>query len=226
MRRGQRPCIQSPWLSCVDHRAGFCIYNCAPLPFFAACVPKSCLLCSFAGGQRMQWPVRLFLAALVCAAAGCHPAFQGGTLRKIRGPLFTTNYFGHFQELDLNKEGSYVAVFRGFPSSHAYLDLMLIGRASVDREFLLQLTTEVVMELDKANGTPVCRAAGRLGQHVWGSHAWALNPGWEQGSFSHAGCHLLKLRREELYTLKITVKGANEALGPLRVYPLLWTPHD
>jgi hypothetical protein len=163
---------------------------------------------------------------LLCAAAGCHPAFQGGPLRKIRGPLFNANYFGHLQELDLNKEGSYAAVFRGFPSSHAYLDLMLIGQERVDREFLRQLTTEVRMELDKADGTPVCTAAGRLGQHIWGSNAWNLNTGWGESSFSHSECHLLKLRREELYTLKITVKGANEALGPLRVYPLLWTPHD
>lgn len=174
----------------------------------------------------MRWSGRLFLTSLLCVAAGCHPVFQGGTLRKIKGPLFNTNYFGHLQELDLNKEGSYAAVFRGFPSSHAYLDLVLIGQARVDREFLRQLTTEVGMELDKADGTPVCRATGRLGQHIWGNHAWDLNPGSTEASFSHAGCHLLKLRRQELYTLKITVKGAKEALGPLRVYPLLWTPHD
>ena len=174
----------------------------------------------------MRWPVRLFLAGLLCAAAGCHPAFQGGTLRKTTGPLFSTNYFAHLQELDLNKEGSYAAVFRGFPSSHAYLDLMLIKPASVDTKFLRQLTTEVGMELDKSDGTPVCRAVGRLGQHIWGEHAWTLNPGWEEASFWHSKCHLLKLRRDELYTLKITVKDANEALGPLRVYPLLWTPHD
>ena len=199
---------------------------CHPVPFFVVCVPKSCLLCSFAGGIRMRWPVRLFLAGLLCAAAGCHPAFQGGTLHKIRGPLFSTSYFGHLQDLDLNKEGNYAALFRGFPSSHAYLDLMLIGQSRVDRGFLRQLTTEVGMELDKSDGTPVCKAAGRLGQHIWGNRAWNLNQGWEEASFSHADCYLLKLRREELYTLKITVKGANKALGPLRVYPLLWTPHD
>jgi len=174
----------------------------------------------------MRWPVTLFLAGVLCAAAGCHPAFQGGTLRTMKGPLFTRNYFAHFQEVDLNKDSSYAAVFRGFPSSHAYLDLMLIGQSRVDREFLRQLTTEVGMELDKSDGTPVCKAVGRLGRYVWGNHAWDFSPGWEEASFSHADCHLLKLRREETYTLKITVKGANEALGPLRVYPLLWTPHD
>jgi hypothetical protein len=174
----------------------------------------------------MRRSCTLFLAALLCAAAGCHPAFQGGTLRKSRGSFFSTNYFGHLQELDLNKDGSYAVVFRGFPSSQAYLDLMLVGQARVEEEFLRQLTTEVRMELDKADGAPVCRGAGRLGQHIWGSNAWNLNRGWEETSFSHSACHLLKLRQEETYTLKITVKGANEALGPLRVYPLLWTPHD
>jgi hypothetical protein len=174
----------------------------------------------------MRRSCTLFLVGLLCAAVGCHPAFQGGTLRKSRGPFFNTNYFGRLQELDLNKEGSYAAVFRGFPSSHAYLDLMLVGQTRVDREFLRQLTTEVRMELDKADGTPVCRAAGRLDQNIWGSSAWNLSTGWEETSFSHPACHLLKLRREKVYTLKITVQGANEALGSLRVYPLLWTPHD
>jgi len=174
----------------------------------------------------MRWSGRLFLACLLCTAAGCYPAFQGGTLRKITGPLFTTNYFAHFQELDLNKDSNYAAVFQGFPSSHAYLDLMLIKPASVDTKFLRQLTTEVGMELDKSDGTPICSGGGRLGQNIWGNHAWIFNPGSEEASFSYPGCQLLKLRREETYTLKITVKGANEALGPVQVYPLLWTPHD
>jgi len=82
------------------------------------------------------------------------------------------------------------------------------------------------VELDKADGVTICRAVGRLGQHIWGNNAWQWSPGSEEASFSHSGCHLLKLRRNETYTLKIKVTGANEALGPLRVYPLLWTPHD
>jgi len=169
---------------------------------------------------------RLFLVGLLCAAAGCHPAFQGGMLRTMKGPLFTRYYFAHFQELDLNKDSSYVAVFRGFPSSHAYFDLMLIKPASVDTKFLRQLTTEVGMELDKSDGTPICNGVGRLDQNIWGDHAWIFNPGSKEASFSYPECNLLKLRWEETYKLKITVKGANEALGPLQVYPLLWTPHD
>jgi len=82
------------------------------------------------------------------------------------------------------------------------------------------------MELDKSDGTPICNGVGRLDQNIWGDHAWIFNPGSKEASFSYPECNLLKLRWEETYKLKITVKGANEALGPLQVYPLLWTPHD
>jgi hypothetical protein len=179
--------------------------------------------------RTMKSLCSLLLAASLCLSTGClsHPAFQGGRLHKSRAIFFSTIYLAEFQELDLNKDGQYSIVFRGFPASPVYLDLNLVGRTGRDREFLRRFTSEVAMELDKADGVSVCKAAGKLNQHQGiGDHFWVLASAVDEARFWNSDCSWLKIRRDQAYTLKITVRGSNPALGPLRAHPILWTPHD
>jgi hypothetical protein len=166
----------------------------------------------------------LLLAFALCFCPGCHPGFQGGRLTKWRGPFFSTNYFAEFQELDLNHDGRYTITFSGFPRSPAYLDLSLV--MGNDEKFIRQFTSEITMELNNADGTPVCTATGKLNQHQGGDHTWILARGGEEASFWNSDCLWLKIRRDQAYTLKIAVRGSNPALGPLRARPIIWTPHD
>lgn len=170
---------------------------------------------------------RFILGSTFCFLAGCltHTAFQGGELKKSRGPFFSSLYLAKFQELDLNKDGQYAIVFRGFPASPAFLDLDLVGRTSGDEEFLRRFTSEITMELDRADGTSVCKATGKLNQHKGvGDHYWVLAESVDSASFWNSDCLELKIRRDRSYTLKIAVAGATEALGPLRARPQLYTP--
>src|SRR5215471_16099888 len=125
----------------------------------------------------MNWFGRLLLTSCLFPSLGClgHPAFQGGQLYKSRGLFFSTNYLAEFQELDLNQDGQYSIAFRDFPSSPVYLDINLVGRTSRDLEFIQRFSSQVAMELDRADGVSVCRAAGKLNQHQGvGNHIWVL----------------------------------------------------
>lgn len=172
--------------------------------------------------KRLAAPV----LAICCFCVGCHPPFQGGRLKKWRGPFFTTNYFAALQELDLNQDGQYQTTFSGFPGSPVYLDLALLAGNSTTYS-LRQFRSHVTMELDKADGTPVCIATGELDQHRGvGNHIWVLASGGGEARFWNSDCSWLKIRRDQAYTLKIVVRGSNLALGTLRVRPIIWTPHD
>jgi hypothetical protein len=158
-------------------------------------------------------------------ALGCHPAFQGGKLSKWRGPFFSTNYLAEFQELDLNKDGRYEITFRSFLASPVYLDLDLV--VGNNDKFIRQFTSDVTMELNSADGSPVCKAAGQLNQHQGvGDHFWVLAYGGDEARFWNSDCEWLKIRRDQAYTLKVAVRGSNSALGPLLARPIIWTPHD
>ena len=167
-----------------------------------------------------------FVAGCFCFCVGCHPPFQGGRLTKWRGPFFTTNYFAELQELDLNQDGRYQVTFNGFPGSPIYLDLQPLAGNSAGEDFLRQFKSQVTMELDKADGTPVCTATGTLNQgRGIADHFWVLAYGGE-AYFWNSDCSWLKIRRDKAYVLKIAVRGSNPALGPLLARPIIWTPHD
>ena len=178
----------------------------------------------------MKWSCLVpFTAVSLVFTVGClgQPAFQGGQLHKIRGPFFSTNYLAEFRELDLNKDGQYEVTFRGFPRSPVYLDLNLVGRTGRDREFLRRFTSEVAVELNKPDGVPVCKAAGRLNQHQGiGDRIWVLASAVDEARLWNSDCSLLTIRREQAYVLRITVRNSKPALGSLLAQPILWTPHD
>jgi hypothetical protein len=158
---------------------------------------------------------------------GClsHTAFQGGKLTRSRGPFFTSLYLAEFQELDLNKNGDYIMAFRGFPSGSALLDIDLIGRSIRDEALVERSISRVTLELDKEDGGHVCKAAGLLNQ-IRGiqDHHWVLAASADSLSLWNPDCVELKLRRSRAYTLKIRVEGANQASGPLKARPRLYTP--
>lgn len=169
----------------------------------------------------------LLIAGSFCFLAGClsHTAFQGGQLTKIRVARFASDYLAQFPELDLNKNGYYAAVFRGFPSSPAaYLDLGVIDRNSGNKEPLTRFTSEIVMELDGEKGGQICRATGKLNQ-IKGvvRHHWILSTSVDSASFWNSDCQGLKIQRNQSYTLKVTVTAATEGLGPTLARPRLYT---
>ena len=177
----------------------------------------------------IKWFGRCFLGGCLCYSIGClsHTAFHGGQLSKSRGPFFSSIYLAQFPELDLNKNGQYAIVFQGFPASPVFLDMDLVGRKSGDEEFVRRFTSEITMELDRADGTSVCKASGKLNQHKHvGEQYWVLAESVDSASFWNSDCLWLKIRRDEGYALKITVRDSTETLGPLRARPRLWTPHD
>ncbi len=175
--------------------------------------------------NRMKQLIASVLA--VCLCIGCHPAFQGGRLTKWRGPFFSTNYFAEFQELDLNRDGQYQIAFSGFPGSSVYLDLDLLAGNAAGEDFLRQFKSDVTMELDNADGTPICAATGKLNQHQGiGNHFWVLARGGDEARFWNSDCSWLKIRRDKAYILKIAVRGSKPALGPFWARPIIWTPHD
>jgi hypothetical protein len=175
----------------------------------------------------MKWFGGLLLAGSLCFFPGClrHTAFQGGQLTKSRGPFFSSLYLAQFQALDLNKNGQYATVFRDFPASPAFLDLDLVGRVFGDKEPVTRFTSEITMELDKEDGSQVCKATGKLNE-IKGvkDHHWVLASSGNSASLWNSDCLWLRIRRDQPYTLKITVTGATEALGALRAQPRLYTP--
>lgn len=173
--------------------------------------------------------LRLIAVACLCFSVGClsHAEFQGGRLTKWRGPFFSANYFANFREFDLNQDGQYQITFSGFPGSPVYLNLELLAGNAAGEDFLRQFKSDVTMELDNADGTPICEATGKLNQHQGvGNHFWVLTHGGNEARFWNSDCSWLKIRRDQAYTLKITVRGSAPALGALRAQPILWTPHD
>jgi hypothetical protein len=175
----------------------------------------------------MKWVSRFVLAGSFCFFTGCvsHTAFQGGQLTKSRGPLLSSLYLAELRELDLNKNGQYTAVFRGFPASPAWLDVDLIGRTIRNEESLRRFTSTITMELGKQGASNVCKATGKLNE-IKGvrDHYWVLALSGDSATFWNSDCRGLKTRRNQSYVLKITVHGATEALGPLRARPRLYTP--
>ena len=161
---------------------------------------------------------RLLLAGSLCFVSGClgHTAFRGGQLTKIRVARFFNDYLAEFPELDLNKNGYYTAVFRGFPSSPAaYLDLGIIDSNSGDKESLTRFTSEIAMELHgEKGGHMICRATGKLNR-IKGvvDHHWILSTSVDSASFRNSDCQGLRIQRNESYTLKITITAATEGLG-------------
>jgi hypothetical protein len=172
---------------------------------------------------------RFVIAACLCFTAGClsHIPFQGGQLHKSRGLFFSTIYLADFQELDLNKDGQYEITFRGFPDSPVFVDLEVVGPTAGEEKLLRQFTPDITLELNEAHGTPVCKATGKLNQHYGVvDHNWVLAPNRGSGYFWNSDCLWLKIRRDQAYMLRITVRAATETLGSLRARPRLWTPHD
>lgn len=152
-------------------------------------------------------------------------AFQGGQLTRSRGPFFSSLYLAQFQELDLNKNGQYTIAFRGFPASPASLDIDLVGRTGRDRESVARFNSQIAMELDAEDRSQVCKASGKLNEiRGVGDHHWVLASSMNSASFWNSDCLWLKIRKRQSYTLKITIAGATEALGPLWARPRLSTP--
>jgi hypothetical protein len=175
-------------------------------------------------GRSYWW----FLAAsslLVLVSCVSHGAFQGGQLTKSSlGRFLGSEYCVQFQELDLNKNGQYSIAFRGFPDSRAWFDFGLVGRTSRDHESVARFTSQITVELDRAHGSRICKATGKLNEIKGaGLHDWRLDAR-DSSSFANADCLWLKLRRNQPHTLKITVAGATEALGSLLARPRLYTP--
>jgi len=168
---------------------------------------------------------RFLLAGFLCSLAGClsHTAFQGGQLTKSRGPFFSSLYLAEFGELDLNKNGQYATVFRGFPASAALLGLELVGRTSSDEESVRRFTSEITMELDTEDGSHVCEATGKVNEtHDVRDHYWVMALSGDSASFWNSDCAWVRIRRDQSYVLKITVQGATE-VGPLWARPQLYT---
>jgi hypothetical protein len=158
---------------------------------------------------------RLILAGSLCFVSGClsHTAFQGGQLDV--GPYLSfPRYVANFPELDLNKNGRYSAVFRGFPGSPASLSMNVVGRTGKDHEWLARFTPEVTMELVGEDGRQICKVGGRLNH-------WNLNYSKDTADYRHGNCDWGKIHRNRFYTLKIKVEGAKEELGVLMVRPRL-----
>ncbi|SRR6266700_3189018 len=175
----------------------------------------------------MKWFGGLLLAGCLCSLAGClsHTTFQGGQLTKSRGPFLSSLYLAEFRELDLNENGQYATVFRGFPTSSAFMDLDLVGQTIRDEESLTRFTSEITVELDKDDGSQVCKATGKLNAIKGvGDYRWVLALSGSSASFWNSDCLWLKIRRDQSYALKITVTGTTRALGSLRARPRLYTP--
>jgi hypothetical protein len=170
----------------------------------------------------------LLVAGSIFLYSGCarHTAFQGGELTKTSlGWFLGPEYFANFQEVDLNKNGRYLMVFRRFPDSRAWLDLGLIGLTSRDEESLAPFTSEITMELKTEDGSQVCKATGKLNEIKGaGFHHWRLDGSRNSASLRHPDCLWLKVRRYQSHTLKITVAGATEGFGSLWAVPRLYTP--
>lgn len=171
----------------------------------------------------VKWFCGFLAAVSFFFLIGClnHTAFQGGQLTK--GPFFSyPRYVAQLQELDLNKNGQYSTTFSGFPASPAWLEIDLIGRTGKDHESIAAFKSQVSMELNATDGNQVCKASGQLNQiEGVGDHHWVLTYSVDSAGFWNSDCLELKIRRNQSYTLKITVAGASEALGPLRAQPLV-----
>jgi hypothetical protein len=111
---------------------------------------------------------------------------RGGKLTHWRGPdpfLFHTNYVAEFPPLDLNKNSRYDVTFRGFPASPVYMSLkLLVGN---NEGFIRQFSSDITLEFAAADGSSVCKAAGRLNELRGGTadHIWVLGHGGHEASF-------------------------------------------
>jgi hypothetical protein len=131
------------------------------------------------------------------------------------GPYLSfPRYVANFPELDLNKNGRYSAVFRGFPGSPASLSMHVVGRTGKDHEWLAWFTPDVTMELVSEDGKQICKVGGKLNH-------WSLTYSNDTADYRHGNCDSVKIRRNRFYTLKIRVAGAKEELGVLMVRPRL-----
>jgi hypothetical protein len=123
------------------------------------------------------------------------------------GPYLSfPRYVANFPELDLNKNGRYSAVFRGFPGSPASLSMHVVGRTGKDHEWLAWFTPDVTMELVSEDGKQICKVGGKLNH-------WSLTYSNDTADYRHGNCDSVKIRRNRFYTLKIRVAGAKEELG-------------
>jgi len=150
-----------------------------------------------------------------------HTTFEGGRLTK--GPFFSfPRYVAQLQELDLNKNGYYVATFRGFPATPAWLEIDLPGTTGKDHERVAKFNSQVTMELSAPDGTQVCKASGKLNQiEGVGDHHWVLTYSLNSAGFWNSDCLALKIHKNDSYTLKIVISEATESLGTLKARPLL-----
>lgn len=124
--------------------------------------------------------------------------------------------------MDLNKDGSYSATFRGFPASPAWLQIDLVEKTGKDQDYVARFSSQIIIELRAADGALVCKASGRLNQfHGVGNHHWVLTSSVDSAGFWNSDCLNLKMHKRASYTLEIIVEEATKAFGPLRARPLL-----
>ncbi len=156
----------------------------------------------------------LLLALLVClgivgiADSWFMPAFQGGELSK--GSFFSyPRYHAKLPPVDLGHNGNYSVTFSGFPvRDDVSIELDLPGKTYKDSHEVSSRNSTLSLVLEDVSGKNICRASGQLKHINNAAHHWVLAASNDFAGLWNSDCINLTLNPREVYTLTVTVDGA------------------